>query len=54
MVLGEVIYEVGVTWTGQVAIGIQKKKKRIVVYFRERSGRIVRDREENERKRRCM
>ena len=53
MVLGEVIYEVGVTWTGQVAMGIQKKK-RIVVYFRERSGRIVRDREENERKRRCM
>ena len=27
MVLGEVIYEVGVTWTGQVAMGLQKKKK---------------------------
>ena len=26
MVLGEVIYEVGVTGTGQVATGIQKKK----------------------------
>ena len=30
------------------------KKKRIVVYFRERSDRTVMDREENERKRRCM
>lgn len=29
MVLGEVIYEVGVTWTGQVAMGIQKKKKEL-------------------------
>ena len=28
MVLGEVIYEVGVTGTGQVAMGIQKKKKK--------------------------
>lgn len=55
MVLAEVVCEVGVTRTGQMAMGIQKKiKRRIVVYFRERSDRTVMGREEKERKRRCM